>query len=68
MATAREQFWKKSSFAFVGHSAAKPFPAMSYGKAKQLGKKVFAVDTSVSEVGASARCTASRVAPRVRVS
>lgn len=50
MATPREQFWEKSSFAFVGHSAAKPFPAMSYGKARELGKKVFAIDASVSMV------------------
>ena len=50
MPTPHEQFWTQSSFAFVGHSAAKPFPTMSYGEAKKLGKKVFAIDASVPDI------------------
>lgn len=51
MTSAHEAFWTHSSFAFVGHSAKKGFPALSYGEAKKLGKKVFAVDASVAQVG-----------------
>jgi predicted CoA-binding protein len=50
MPTEHEQFWKNSSFAFVGHSAAKGFPTLSYGELKKQGKKVFAVDPSVEEI------------------
>jgi predicted CoA-binding protein len=50
MATAHEIFWTRSSYAFVGHSAKKGFPALSYGEAKRRGKKVFAVDASVAQV------------------
>src|SRR5208282_6519428 len=50
MATAHEAFWNHSSYAFVGHSSAKGFPALSYGEAKKRGKKVFAVDASVERI------------------
>ena len=50
MTTARAQFFQKSSFAFVGHSAAKPFPALSFGHAKRLGKQVFPIDPSVPHI------------------
>jgi predicted CoA-binding protein len=30
----------------VGHSATRPFPALTYGGLKKLGKKVFAIDAS----------------------
>lgn len=45
-----QEFWTSSSFAFVAHSARKPFPKLSYGELKKQGKKVFAVDASVAEV------------------
>jgi len=50
MASAHEAFWTHSSYAFVGHSAKKPFPRISYGEAKKSGKKVFAVDASVEQI------------------
>ena len=50
MASAHEAFWTHSSYAFVGHSAKKPFPRISYGAAKRGGKKVFAVDASVEQI------------------
>ena len=50
MPSENEEFWKNSSFAFVGHSAAKGFPTLSYGELKKQGKKVFAVDPSVDQI------------------
>lgn len=50
MATEYEEFWKNSSFAFVGHSAAKGFPTLSYSELRKQGKKVFPVDPSVAEI------------------
>ena len=50
MASAHEAFWTHSSFAFVGHSATKGFPRISYGEAKKHGKRVFAVDASVDQI------------------
>ena len=50
MPTEHEEFWTNSSFAFVGHSAAKGFPTLSYGELKKQGKKVFAVDPSVDRI------------------
>ena len=50
MASAHEAFWTHSSYAFVGHSAKKPFPRISYGQAKKSGKTVFAVDASVDRI------------------
>jgi predicted CoA-binding protein len=50
MASAHEAFWTQSSFAFVGDSAKKGFPRISYGEAKKGGKKVFAVDPSVDQI------------------
>ncbi len=50
MASAHEAFWTQSTFAFVGHAAAKGFPRISYTEAKRCGKKVFAIDPSVDEI------------------
>jgi predicted CoA-binding protein len=51
MPTEHEAFWTHSSFAFVGHSAKKPFPELSYSELRgQRGRKVFAVDPSATEV------------------
>ncbi len=53
MSSSRERFWENDSFAFVGHSAERPFPKLSFGELKKQGKKVFAVDPSVSEIAGS---------------
>ena len=51
MASAHEAFWAQSSYAFVGNSAAKGFPRISYGELKKHGtKKIFAVDPSVDQI------------------
>jgi predicted CoA-binding protein len=50
MPTEHEEFWTNASFAFVGHSIEKGFPALSYSELKKQGKKVFAVDPSVDQV------------------
>jgi predicted CoA-binding protein len=50
MTTAHEEFWNHSSFAFVAHSAKKPFPRLSYQELKKQGRKVFPVDPSVGEI------------------
>ncbi len=51
MPTANEEFWGHSSFAFVGNSAKKPFPELSYGELKGQGeKKVFAIDPAAQEI------------------
>lgn len=46
MPSSHETFWDHSAFAVVGHSATRPFPALTYGGLKKLGKKVFAIDPS----------------------
>jgi predicted CoA-binding protein len=50
MASPHEVFWTQSRFAFVGHSATKGFPRLSYRNAKKCGKTVFAVDPSVEQI------------------
>lgn len=48
--TRHEQFWTQQSYAFVGDSAKKTFPRLSYGEAKKLGKTVFAIDAPTPDV------------------
>ncbi len=50
MTTEHERFWTQGKFAFVGHTAKKGFPHLSYGEAKKNGKTVYAVDPSVREI------------------
>lgn len=50
MASNRETFWDKRSFAFVGHSSVKPFPKLSYAACKKLGRRVVPVDPSADEI------------------
>jgi predicted CoA-binding protein len=45
-----EEFWTHPSYAFVGHTARKGFPKLSYGELKKQGRKVFAVDPSVDQI------------------
>ncbi|MDJ0850666.1 MAG: CoA-binding protein [Myxococcota bacterium] len=50
MSTPNEEFWNYSSYAFVGHSAKKPFPKLSYRELRKQGRKVFPVDPSVGKI------------------
>jgi len=50
MPTKHEEFWNHASYAFVAHSAVKPFPKLSYGELKKHGRKVFAVDPSADRI------------------
>lgn len=50
MSIDHQNFWTHSSFAFVGHTEEKGFPAISYREVKKQGKTVFPVDPSVSEI------------------
>ena len=64
MASAYETFWTQSRYAFVGHSAKKGFPRISYGAAKKSGKEVFAVDPSVARIDGDATYPDLRSLPR----
>jgi predicted CoA-binding protein len=50
MTSTYESFWESQSYAVVGHSANRPFPRLTYGKLKKLGKTVYAVDPSQKQV------------------
>lgn len=50
MGSQYEDFWTHESYAFVGHSAKRNFPRLSYTKLKARGKKVFAVDPSAETI------------------
>jgi predicted CoA-binding protein len=50
MSSHHEEFWNHASYAFVAHSAVKPFPKLSYGELKKQGRKVFAVDPSADRI------------------
>jgi predicted CoA-binding protein len=64
MASAHEAFWTRSRYAFVGHSAKKGFPRISYAQAKKSGKKVFAVDPSVDQIDGDKTYANLRSLPR----
>jgi len=42
--------WAKESFAFVGHTAKRGFPTLSYSELRKQGRKVYAVDPSVDSI------------------
>ena len=44
MASQKEAFFQLRSFAVVGNTDLKPFPKITYGNLRALGKKVFPVD------------------------
>jgi predicted CoA-binding protein len=47
MPSPHEAFWTNTTFAVVGRSASKPFPALTYNALKAMdGKTVYAVDPS----------------------
>lgn len=50
MASDNELFWRKQTYAVVGHKAKKNFPHLTYQGLKKLGKVVFPVDPSVDEI------------------
>jgi len=45
-----ERFFDAERFAVIGHSAAKPFPILSYKGLKRLGKTVYPVDKSAERI------------------
>jgi predicted CoA-binding protein len=50
MPTAHERFWENESFAFVGDTAKKGFPKLSYTQLRKQGRKVYAVDPAAGEI------------------
>lgn len=50
MPSDHEQFFLLKSFAMVGDSSGRPFPKLTYGNLKGLGKEVYAVDLSGAEL------------------
>lgn len=50
MASPHELFWQHERFAVVGHSARAPFPRLTYGALKALGKQVTPVDPEASTI------------------
>jgi len=50
MASRYEEFWAHHRYAFVGNSAKKPFPAVSYAACKAQGKTAYAVDEELDGV------------------
>jgi uncharacterized protein len=50
MASDYETFWRFQSYAVVGHTKKKPFPRLTYSGLKRIGKLVYPVDPSVSEI------------------
>ena len=45
-----ERFWDHESFAFVGHTAKRGFPTLSYRELRDQGRRVHAVDPSVDAI------------------
>jgi predicted CoA-binding protein len=50
MPSSYETFFNHASFAVAGHSATKPFPALTYAGLKKLGKKVYPVDPGCNTI------------------
>lgn len=51
MPSIHEDFWKKTSYAVVGRTDAKPFPKLTYNALKDaVGTVVFAVDPSCDRI------------------
>ena len=50
MASQRQTFWERDSFALVGHTGKRPFPKLTYNALKRSGKTVYAVDASIDEI------------------
>jgi uncharacterized protein len=50
MASDYETFWGFKTYAVVGHSDKKPFPRLTYNGLKKIGKLVYPVDPSATEI------------------
>jgi predicted CoA-binding protein len=50
MTSQHEQFWQHGSYAVIGHTARTPFPKLTYGALKALGKRVVAIDVEAASV------------------
>lgn len=51
MPSERERFWEREVYAVVGRQkSSKPYPKITYGALKDLGKTVYAVDPDDGEV------------------
>ena len=50
MPSSYETFFDNESFAVVGHSARRAFPALTYGALKKNGKRVFAIDPEAETI------------------
>ncbi len=50
MASKHEQFWSHGAYAVIGHSARAPFPKLTYGALKRLGKRVVPVDPEADTI------------------
>jgi uncharacterized protein len=50
MASDYETFWRFQTYAIVGHSDKKPFPRLTYSGLKKIGKLVYPVDPSATEI------------------
>jgi uncharacterized protein len=50
MQSDKELFFQLNSFAVIGHSGLKPFPRITYGNLRKLGKKVFPIDLSGEKI------------------
>ncbi len=48
--TDHESFWDNKSFAVVGHESRKNFPHLTYTGLKKLGKTVYPVDPSATQI------------------
>ncbi len=49
MAGGHEPIFRGERFAVVGHSSERSFPKLTYGRLKEAGKRVWAVDSSAAE-------------------
>jgi uncharacterized protein len=50
MPSDHETFWLMNRYAVVGHGKLRPFPKLTYGALKRIGKAVFPVDPSAETV------------------
>lgn len=55
MPSSREEFWIQDTYAVIGDSrSTRPFPKLTYGNLKKLGKTVYAVDPGAGVVDGDA--------------
>ncbi len=59
-----ESFWQNESFAVVGHKSRKNFPYLTYEGLKKLGKTVYPVDPSATQIAGDTAYAALAGLPR----